>query len=114
MGKAMMKKLIAAALIFTLCVCLCGCGSKQTSNGYIIRVTDAQGKGIASVRLDICTDTTCTLFTTDENGEVKPVMEPGDYTVHLLKIPEGYSKKAMENEYKLTETEYRLEIKLAK
>ena len=109
-----MKKVFAAVLAAALCVCLCARGNKNESGGYIIKVTDEQGRGVASVKLDICTDNTCTLFTTDENGEVKPGIQPGEYTVHLLKLPEGYSKDALENEYKLTATDNKLEIKLNK
>ena len=109
-----MKRVFAAMLAVALCVCLCACGNKADSKEYIIKVTDEQGRGVASVKLDICTDTTCTLFTTDENGEVKPGIQPGDYTVHLLKLPEGYSKDTLENEYKLTAIDNKLEIKLNK
>lgn len=109
-----MKRLFAIALAFILCLCLCGCGNKTEDKAYMIRVMDARGRGLEGVRLDICTETTCTLFTTDSNGEVKPDIQPGDYTVHLLKLPEEYSKKALEQEYKLTASAYKLEIKLDK
>ncbi len=109
-----MKKLFALVIAIVLCLCLCGCGNKTEEKGYIIKVTDAQGKGVEGVKLDICDDKTCTLFTTDINGEVKPEIQSGDYTVHLLKLPEGYSKTAPEQEYKLTATARRLEIKLDK
>ena len=112
MGEAKMKKMFAMALAIALCLCLCSCGNKTEEKGYIIKVTDAQGKGVEGVKLDICDDKTCTLFTTDKNGEVKPEIQQGDYTVHLLKLPEGYSKTALEQEYKLTATAQRLEIKL--
>ncbi len=109
-----MKKLFALVLAFLICLCLCGCGNKTEDNGYIIKVTDPQGKGVEGVKLDICDDKTCTLFTTDINGEVKPGIQSGDYTVHLLKLPEGYTKTALEQEYKLTASAHRLEIKLDK
>ena len=109
-----MKKVFALTLVFLMCLCLCSCGNKSEDKGYIIKVTDAQGKGVEGVKLDICDDKTCTLFTTDINGEVKPEIQSGDYTVHLLKLPEGYSKTAPEQEYNLTATAHRLEIKLDK
>lgn len=109
-----MKKLFAIVLAFALCLCLCGCGNKTEDEAYLIKVTDAQGRGVEGVKLDICTDTTCTLFTTDASGEVRPEIQPGDYTVHLLKLAEEYSKKALEQEYKLTASAYKLEIKLDK
>ena len=98
-------------LILALGVCLCACGNKAEDKSYLIKVIDAQGKGVEGVKLNVCTDTTCTMFTTDQNGEVRPGIAPGEYTVHLLSLPEGFPKDTLKREFTLSAEVFRLEIK---
>ena len=49
------------------------------------------------VMVQFCDDTACTMGKTDENGVVVFEMEEGPiYTIHVLKVPEGYVKNGTE------------------
>lgn len=99
-----MKK---TAIILSLCMLiaiLAGCGSSKPSavpaptpapaplEAYVFTCADSNGKGIEGVILQVCTDETCTLFTSDADGLVKcDGLAPMVYEVHVLKCPEGFT-----------------------
>ena len=66
------------------------------SNGegvYRVIVSDTDGDLVKGVTVQFCSDTTCMMGKTDENGMAVFEMEEGPtYTVHILKVPEGYVK----------------------
>ena len=67
------------------------------SGAYIVFVMDAETiKPIPNVRVQFCSDSMCRMGKTDENGLVKFEVDPGTYTVHMMKAPEGYVKSEEE------------------
>ena len=60
---------------------------------YRVIVSDTDGNLVKGVTVQFCSDTTCTMGKTDENGVAVFKMEEGPiYIVHILKVPEGYEK----------------------
>ena len=82
-------------------------------NVYRVIVSDTDGNLVPGVKVQFCSDTTCTMGTTDENGVAVFPMEEGTvYTVHVLKAPAGYEKHS--GEYKTDETFCDIYIALTK
>ena len=70
---------------------------------YRVIVSDSDGNMVEGVGVQFCSDTTCSMGKTDEKGVAVFSMEEGPiYTVHVLKVPEGYVKNA--EEYKTVDT----------
>ena len=64
---------------------------------YRVIVTDSSGAPVKEVMVQFCDDTACTMGKTDENGVAVFEMEEGPiYTIHVLKVPEGYVKNGTE------------------
>ena len=61
---------------------------------YQIAVTDAEGRGIEGVMVQICDADTCQVATTDADGMVSLTMTPYPYEIHILMVPEGYVRPA--------------------
>ena len=62
-------------------------------NTYIVLVRDASGDTpVQGVQEQFCSDTQCMAQKTDENGAAVFEAEPGTYTAHVLRVPEGYEK----------------------
>jgi thiol-disulfide isomerase/thioredoxin len=60
---------------------------------YRVIVSDTDGDLVKGATVQFCSDTTCMMGKTDENGVAVFQMEEGqNYTVHILKVPEGYVK----------------------
>ena len=57
---------------------------------HVVRFTDAEGNPVAQVFVNVCTDTLCTAYFSDDNGEVAFSGEGIDYVMHVLQVPEGY------------------------
>ena len=58
---------------------------------YTLRCEDENGERIAGVTLQVCNDTTCSVYVTDENGECVLTLPADNYEIHILKAPEGYT-----------------------
>lgn len=64
----------------------------QTSeNDYIFTVLDQNGDPVAGAMLQVCDDDTCTVFSSDEEGKVRFDRENGEFEIHILMVPEGYT-----------------------
>ena len=64
---------------------------------YRVIVSDSDGDLVKGAAVQFCSDTTCMMGKTDENGVAVFEMEEGPiYTVHILKVPEGYVKNTGE------------------
>ncbi len=64
---------------------------------YRVVVSDTDGNLVKGATIQFCSDTTCTMGKTDENGVAVFEMEEGQvYTVHVLKVPQGYEKNTRE------------------
>jgi hypothetical protein len=80
---------------------------------FRVIVSDSDGDLVKGVTIQFCSDTTCTMGKTDENGVAVFKMEEGQiYTVHVLKVPEGYKKNP--DEYKTADTYCDVYISLTK
>lgn len=66
--------------------------SNEAADGYTVYVSDENGKPVSSVMVQICDDTTCQVFFTDDQGMVSCAADQDSYDVHILKVPDGYEK----------------------
>ena len=121
-----MKKLVSLVLVVAMMAVLAtGCGGSsdngnkndtQTAtetaaentdstadvkdDGYVVLVTDADGAPIVGASVRFCSDTQCMMGKTDDTGCAIFKVDPGKYTVHVLKA-EGYV--VTEEEYAVPE-----------
>ena len=80
---------------------------------FRVIVSDTDGNLVKGATIQFCSDTTCTMGKTDENGVAVFKMEEGPvYSVHVLKVPEGYEKHT--GDYKTDETYCDVYISLTK
>ena len=74
-------------------------GSAPTAGTpYRIICVDESGSPVAGATVQFCSDTQCMMGKTDENGVAVFEEAPGHYTVHLLKVPQGFAKDSAEYE----------------
>lgn len=67
-------------------------------------VYNSDGNPVQGVAIQFCSDVACNMAKTDADGIARFDADEGmEYTVHVLKVPEGYAKNP--GEYK-TETVY--------
>ena len=81
-------KAVALSLVLILTVCLLAACGKPAK--YEVLVEDEAGKPVSGVTIQFCSDTECMMGTTDANGIAAFDREAGSYTVHVLKVPEGF------------------------
>jgi thiol-disulfide isomerase/thioredoxin len=80
---------------------------------YRVVVSDTDGNLVKGATIQFCSDTTCTMGKTDENGVAVFKMEEGAvYSVHVLKVPAGYEKHT--GDYATDETYCDVYISLTK
>lgn len=66
-------------------------------DAYLVYVRDAETMApIPGARVQFCSDSLCRMGKTDENGLASFHSDPGTYTVHFMKAPEGYESSAEE------------------
>lgn len=71
---------------------------------YRVLVYDTDGNPVQGVTIQFCSDVACNMAKTDADGIARFDADEGmEYTIHMLKVPEGYTKNP--GEYK-TETVY--------
>ena len=58
---------------------------------YTLRCVDEDGNRIAGVTLQVCNDSSCTVYVTDDNGECVVTLPADNYEIHILKAPDGYT-----------------------
>jgi len=85
-----MKRIFALILTFVLIMSLCPLSFAES--GYSVLVTDEEGEPVANVKVQLCTDSTCFVEATGEDGIAEFDVESGEYEVHILKVPEGFTK----------------------
>ncbi|MBR3364462.1 MAG: redoxin family protein [Solobacterium sp.] len=76
--------------------------ASEKKNGYRVVVTDSDGAPVPGASLQFCSDTTCMMGRTDAEGAAFFETAEGHYTVHVMKVPEGYLKS--DEEYTAPET----------
>ena len=73
----------------------------DAENTYIILVQDADDASpLSGATVQFCSDTQCMVGRTDATGAASFEVDPGNYTAHVLKVPEGY--EATEEEIALS------------
>ena len=80
---------------------------------YEISFIDNENNPISGVMFQVCDDSVCHVFTSDENGKALFSITPKDYELHFLIVPEEYNYDK-ENAYLLKKDKYKYEIKLTK
>ena len=66
-------------------------------NGYQVVCVDEEGNPVENAMVQFCSETACMIGKTDANGMASFEVDPGVYTVHLLRPPAGFAKDT--NEY---------------
>lgn len=56
---------------------------------YTIRCVDETGERVSGVTLQVCNDSTCSVYISDANGECVLTLPCDEYEIHILKAPEG-------------------------
>ena len=87
--------LLAVIMVGMLAACGSGSGSteipKNPGNVYRVIVQDEAEAGVKGVRVQFCSDITCNMAETDENGIASfEDFGEGTYTIHVLTVPEGF------------------------
>jgi len=58
---------------------------------YVISFVDQTGAPVPGVMAQVCSETVCTVYFSDEAGKCAFKLNPDNWEMHLLMIPEGYS-----------------------
>ena len=76
----------------------------ENNNGaYRVIVSDQDGNPVKGVVVQFCSDVTCTMAKTDADGLASFDADEGQvYTIHILKVPEGFEKN--NEEFRTLET----------
>ena len=87
---------------------------KNNSGSYRVIVNDQDGNPVKGVTVQFCSDVTCTLGKTDADGLASFEADEGQvYTVHVLKVPEGFEKNSEEFETLDTYSDTRIVLQKA-
>ena len=89
--KDMSKALVLCLVLILGFGVFAGCGSKKEPAGYEVLVNDASGKPVSGVTIQFCSDTECITGQTDDKGIAVFEKEAGKYTIHVLKVPDGFA-----------------------
>ena len=66
------------------------------AGAYRVFVADEKGNPVQGAAVQFCSDSQCMMAKTDENGMAVFEVEPGSYSVHILKVPSDYEKHLTE------------------
>ncbi len=97
-----MKKITAMILALVLVLALAAGASADDTQApnnagkYRVIVTDENGNKVSGAMVQFCSDVACMMGKTDADGVAGFDAEEGVYTVHMLKVPEGYAKCSVE------------------
>jgi len=64
--------------------------AELTEAVYTVKYVDQNGAPVAGVMCQVCDETTCQVFVSDENGVCEFTLAPYEWEIHTLSIPEGY------------------------
>ena len=104
-----MKRFLAMAMTLWLVFCLMSIPAQADASdlnfdtdAYLVLVVDEGGAPVSGVTVQFCSDTECMFGRTDKTGLARFDAEPGTYTIHLLKVPDGF--RADQAEYAAPDT----------
>ena len=98
--KKFLVLLISLSLVTGL-LCACGGGSgssTELSDSYKVLVVDEDDAPVEGVGVQLCSDMACVMQQTDSTGVAEFQVDEGDYTVHILTVPEGFAEDSTEYE----------------
>ena len=88
MKEIMKKKITTMIVMAAMSACmLMGCGE---SSDYTFKCVDNKGAAVEGVKLEACTDTMCRTADTNAEGIATFSGDSDSYTMHVLKVPDGY------------------------
>ena len=64
--------------------------SAQETGKYVFICIDQNNAPVKGVKIQICTEETCMMKESDENGEVRFDEEPYQYDIHVYSVPKEY------------------------
>ena len=62
----------------------------QGDGTYTVTYVDQNGDPVPGVMCQVCDESTCQVFVSDENGVCEFTLAVGTYEIHTLKVPAGY------------------------
>ena len=87
--------------------------SPNDAGVYRIIVVDETGAPVEKATIQFCSDVQCMMGKTDADGLVTFDVPEGSYTVHVLKVPEGYEKNPDEFTLPATYSDLSIVLKLS-
>ena len=87
--------------------------SANDAGMYRIIVLDENGAPVEKATVQFCSDVQCMMGKTDAEGLVTFEVPEGNYTVHILKVPEGYEKNPDEFTLPATYSDLSIVLKLS-
>ena len=87
--------------------------SANDAGMYRIVVLDEKGNPVEKAAIQFCSETECMLGKTDAEGMATFEVPEGSYTVHVLKVPEGYEKDSTEYTVPATYSDLSIVLKLS-
>ncbi len=106
-----MRKKLVIWLVSAFLIALCGCGTKTTEE-FTVTVSDSDGNALSDISVQFCDDQMCRVVKTDENGLANLGETEGSYSVHIIRVPDGYA--ADDTEYELNEENRAISVVLDK
>ena len=61
-----------------------------TEATYVVKYVDQDGKPVSGVMCQVCDESTCQVFVSDENGVCTFTLDPYAWEIHTLMVPAGY------------------------
>lgn len=90
----MKRRIIILLTISLLILAMAGCEKKETSeesfSGWEIRCMTNDNQAVANVKMQVCSNTMCSVIESDENGIAKFNGNAKSYELHLDSIPDNY------------------------
>jgi hypothetical protein len=62
-----------------------------TEANYVVKYVDQDGNPVAGVMCQVCDESTCQVFVSDENGVCAFTLAPYAWEIHTLMVPAGYT-----------------------
>ena len=87
--------------------------SPNDAGMYRIIVLDETGAPVEKATIQVCSDVQCMMGKTDADGLTTFKVPEGSYTVHVLKVPEGYEKDDTEYTMPATYSDLSIVLKLS-
>ena len=87
--------------------------SPNDAGMYRIIVVDENGAPVEKATVQFCSDVQCMMGKTDAQGLASFEVPEGNYTVHILKVPEGYEKNPTEYTVPATYSDVSIVLKLS-